>query len=42
MANEIVATSEDNKVTQDLLIDYLKTMNKGLNEQQTKQFLAVA
>ena len=42
MANEIVATSEENKVTQDLLLDYLKTMNKGLNEQQTKQFLAVA
>ena len=31
MANEIVATSEENKVTQDLLLDYLKTMNKGLN-----------
>ena len=42
MANEIIATSEENKVTQDLLLDYLKTMNKGLNEQQTKQFLAVA
>lgn len=42
MANEIVATSEENKVTQDLLLDYLKTMNKGLNEQQKKQFLAVA
>ena len=42
MSNEIAATSEDNKVTQDLLLDYLKTMNKGLNEQQTKQFLAVA
>lgn len=42
MANEIVATSEENKVTQELLLDYLKTMNKGLNEQQTKQFLAVA
>lgn len=42
MANEIVATSEENKVTQDLLLDYLKTMNKGLTEQQTKQFLAVA
>ena len=42
MSNEIVATSEENKVTQDLLLDYLKTMNKGLNEQQTKQFLAVA
>lgn len=42
MAKDIVATSEENKVTQDLLLDYLKTMNKGLNEQQTKQFLAVA
>lgn len=42
MANEMTVTSEDNKVTQDLLLDYLKTMNKGLNEQQTKQFLAVA
>lgn len=42
MANEIVTTSEENKVTQDLLLDYLKTMNKGLSEQQTKQFLAVA
>lgn len=42
MANEIATTSEENKVTQDLLLDYLKTMNKGLNEQQTKQFLAVA
>lgn len=42
MANEIVSTSEEYKVTQDLLLDYLKTMNKGLSEQQTKQFLAVA
>lgn len=42
MSNEIAATSEENKVTKDLLLDYLKTMNKGLNEQQTKQFLAVA
>ena len=42
MANEIATTNEENKVTQDLLLDYLKTMNKGLNEQQTKQFLAVA
>ena len=42
MSNENVATSEENKVTQDLLLDYLKTMNKGLSEQQTKQFLAVA
>ncbi len=42
MTNEIATTSEENKVTQDLLLDYLKTMNKGLNEQQTKQFLAVA
>ena len=42
MTNEIATTSEENKVTQDLLLDYLKTMNKGLSEQQTKQFLAVA
>jgi len=42
MANELTTTNEENKVTQDLLLDYLKTMNKGLNEQQTKQFLAVA
>lgn len=42
MANEFATTNEENKVTQDLLLDYLKTMNKGLNEQQTKQFLAVA
>lgn len=42
MANEIATTNEENKVTQDLLLDYLKTMNKGLSEQQTKQFLAVA
>lgn len=42
MANEVIATSEENKVTQDLLLDYLKTMNNGLNERQTKQFLAVA
>lgn len=42
MANENATTSEENKVTQDLLLDYLKTMNKGLSEQQTKQFLAVA
>ncbi len=42
MSNEIATTNEENKVTQDLLLDYLKTMNKGLNEQQTKQFLAVA
>ena len=46
MANEnttaLATVSEDNKVTQELLLDYLKTMNKGLTEQQTKQFLAVA
>lgn len=42
MSNEIVQTSEQNNVTQELLLDYLKTMNKNLNEQQTKQFLAVA
>lgn len=42
MANEMTTTTEQNEVTQALLLDYLKTMNKGLNEQQTKQFLAVA
>lgn len=38
----LATVSEENKVTQELLLDYLKTMNKGLTEQQTKQFLAVA
>lgn len=38
----LATVREDNKVTQELLLDYLKTMNKGLTEQQTKQFLAVA
>lgn len=38
----MVAVNEENRVTQELLLDYLKTMNKGLTEQQTKQFLAVA
>lgn len=38
----LATVSEDHKVTQELLLDYLKTMNKGLTEQQTKQFLAVA
>lgn len=38
----LATVSEDNKVTQELLLDYLKTMNKGLTAQQTKQFLAVA
>lgn len=38
----LATVSENNKVTQELLLDYLKTMNKGLTEQQTKQFLAVA
>lgn len=46
MANEnttaLATVSEDNKVTKELLLEYLKTMNKGLTEQQTKQFLAVA
>lgn len=42
MSNEVTTTTEQNEVTQALLLDYLKTMNKGLNEQQTKQFLAVA
>lgn len=42
MANEIATTTKESRVTQELLLDYLKTMNKGLTEQQTKQFLAVA
>lgn len=42
MANEVTTTEQHSEVTQALLMDYLKTMNKGLTEQQTKQFLAVA
>lgn len=38
----VAVTTEQNRVTQELLVDYLRTMNKGLTEQQTKQFLAVA
>lgn len=38
----LATVSEDNRVTQELLLDYLKTMNKGLTDQQSKQFLAVA
>lgn len=40
--NAVAVVTEQNKVTQELLVDYLRTMNKGLTEQQTKQFLAVA
>lgn len=42
MSNEIVATNDSSIVTQELLMDYLVTMNKGLNEKQIKQFVAVA
>jgi len=40
--NAVAVVTEQNKVTQELLVDYLRTMHKGLTEQQTKQFLAVA
>lgn len=40
--NAVATVTEETRVTQELLLDYLKTMNKGLTEQQTKQFLAVA
>lgn len=42
MSKELSTQEQHSEVTQALLIDYLKTMNKGLTEQQTKQFLAVA
>ena len=41
-SNAVATVTEETRVTQELLLDYLKTMNKGLTEQQTKQFLAVA
>lgn len=41
-SNAVTTVTEETRVTQELLLDYLKTMNKGLTEQQTKQFLAVA
>lgn len=41
MANEIVATIEENKVTKELLEDYLRTTHKELNDTQFKQFIAV-
>lgn len=41
-AEQSALVEYDNKVTQTLLLDYLMTMNKGLNETQKKQFLAVA
>lgn len=37
-----VQSTEQSLVTKALLMDYLKTMNKGLTEQQTNQFVAVA
>lgn len=36
MSNEIAATSEDNKVTKELLEDYLRTTHKELNDTQFK------
>lgn len=42
MANEIATTSEDNKVTKELLEDYLRTTHKELNDTQFKQFVAVS
>lgn len=42
MANEIVATSDENKVTKELLEDYLRTTHKELNDTQFKQFVAVS
>lgn len=42
MSNEIVATSEENKVTRELLEDYLRTTHKELNDTQFKQFVAVS
>ena len=42
MSNEIVATSEENKVTKELLEDYLRTTHKELNDTQFKQFVAVS
>lgn len=41
-SNAVTTVTGETRVTQELLLDYLKTMNKGLTEQQTKQFLAVA
>lgn len=40
--NAVAVTTDQNKVTQELLMDYLKTMNKNLTDSQVKQFLAVA
>ena len=42
MSNEIVATSDENKVTKELLEDYLRTTHKELNDTQFKQFVAVS
>lgn len=42
MANEIAAISEENKVTKELLEDYLRTTHKELNDTQFKQFVAVS
>lgn len=42
MSNEIAAISEENKVTKELLEDYLRTTHKELNDTQFKQFVAVS
>lgn len=46
MANEnqtaLATVSEDNKVTKELLEDYLRTTHKELNDTQFKQFVAVS
>lgn len=42
MSNEIATTSEENKVTKELLEDYLRTTHKELNDTQFKQFVAVS
>lgn len=42
MANEIATTNEENKVTKELLEDYLRTTHKELNDTQFKQFIAVS
>ena len=42
MANEIVATSEENKITSKLLSDYFATLTDKLTDVQRNQFAAVA
>lgn len=42
MSNEIQAVSAQNEITQQLLMDYLKTITDSLDENQRMQFCAVA